>query len=328
MNSLIVNLASGNWNTQLLYVICRLNIPDILSDASMDIDSLSDMTGTHRESLYRILRALSSMGIFRLDESMVSHTDISRLLVSTHPSCLSSICIMRGSEYQYKSWSNLMYSVKTGKSALFESLGISMFEYLSLHDDERLIFQRAMSCITQSVAKEIVQDHLSLFDNINKIVDIGGGEGVLVQTILSELPNVNGIVLDMGSVIRDKQVDRIEFVDGNFFNELSIRGDIYLLKYILHDWNDDKCIQILNNISSIMNRDNKLYIIESLILEDNESSYHKMLDIQMMVCLDDGAKERTQKEYEYLLSESNLYLERVIQLHTLDLSILIVGKCL
>lgn len=250
---------------------------------------------------------------------------------------------MRGSEYQYGSWANLLYSLKTGNSALKDKFGMSMFEYLATHPDERKFFDEAMASITKQVAKNICDNHSHLIDGINSIVDIGGGKGQLLHGLIGNRDNIQCTVLDLSEVSDRIEDPRISHIHGSFFDTIKVEADVYVLKYILHDWGNDKCINILKNVRDVMvasrildrnsgeyMRNPKLYIIESLLPDESDGedtwkkTYHKLLDLHMMVCLDDGAQERTRSQYEQLLSQSNLKLTSVVPLQVLNLYVLVV----
>lgn len=324
----LIDLACGNWYTQMLSVICRLRIPDILHEKSLTAEEIARLTDTNANSIYRLMRALVSKGIFSQEGDLFLNNDISRMLTSDHPSCMYHYCMMRGSYYQYHSWSNLMFSIKTGRSALNHTLGISMFEYLNTHPEERIHFDSAMAGISRMIGKEIGEMYKSntrthLFSAAKTIVDIGGGNGTLLDTLLSSLGGLKGVVIDIERPQSFTQNRDISFVQGSFFNRIDTCGDIYLLKYILHDWGDEDCVLILKNIrDAIIHSGGKLLVIESII-DDESAQYHKLLDLQMMVCLQDGARERTYREYSYLFSLGGFSIVETVPLKTLGLSIMI-----
>jgi len=194
-----------------------------------------------------------------------------------------------------------------------------MFQYLDTHTEDRDVFQDAMTSITLHVANEISNKHIDVFSNNSTIIDIGGGVGTLLKNI-----DIIGTkyVFDLPSVVSTLQDDDIQYIGGNFFTDAIPYANTYILKYILHDWSDDKCTQILENIVSSMNDDSNIIVIESLM----NDTYHKMLDIQMMVCLDNGARERTYNEYVLLFNRVGLHIDRCISLETFNLSMMILSK--
>lgn len=308
----LMDLSCGNWYTQMLYVVCVLKVADVLP---MSIDALATHTDTHRDSLYRLIRALCTRSIFHIDEEGIVHnTDTSSLLISTDTSCMYHYCMMRGSYYQYHSWSSLIHCIRTGTSGITNAIGTSMFEYLSFNDEERLHFDSAMEGISRQVGMEIVSRYSYLLPFAYHLVDIGGGNGTLLRQLLHR-GDLSGTVYDIS--VSDRTDDNITYVQGDMFKGIPLYGDVYIMKYVLHDWSDENCITILKGIRS----GSKLYIIESII--DDNSSYHKMLDIQMMVCLSTGARERTYEEYARILSEASISIDEVLPLNTLNLSILV-----
>lgn len=323
--SILIDLACGNWYTQILCVICRLEIPDLLYEKDLSSDEIASYTDSNGGAVYRLMRAIVSKGVFIQKGDLFGHNEISLMLMRNHPSCMYYYCRMRGSYYQYHSWDNLLYSIQTGKSALQHRLGMSMFEYLTRHPEEKIHFDSAMAGISRQVGMEIGKYHSNLFKNQSHVVDIGGGNGTLLDNIFrSSNMDLKGTVIDIERSQSFTDNENISFEKGSFFDDISVDGDIYVMKYILHDWGDKECIDILNALHPVLKKNNaKLYIIESIIPETNEASYHKLLDLQMMVCLDDGARERTYREYELLLKSSHLDITTVIQLNTLNLCIII-----
>lgn len=323
MNIPLYILASGNWFTSILYQICERGLPDLFDD-HLEIQNISNALQLNEDSLYRILRALEVVGIFKIEKqnnsNILYHTDVSKMLREDHEQTMKWFILMRGSKGQYNTWSNISSTLENGSSSFENINGMKLFQYMSLNKHEQSYFHKAMASISKQTGKEL---RSYLLDNnpICKLCDIGGGNGELLQVATKDT-NIYPILFDTKDVI-DISPYEMEKVYGSFFNYEDIpQSDIYILKYILHDWSDSKCIEILNNISKKLSPNGKLIIIEGL-LDHEENVYHKLLDIQMMVLLDSGARERTLDEYVVLGNKCNLKLLDVKHMKNQSLSMLI-----
>lgn len=324
-------LSCGNWYTMMISLVCEYEIPDIIT-TPMSVDEIhSIVVQNHvcdRDSLYRLMRALVTIGIFTVDmDGNFSHNVNSEKLRSNDSSCQREYCMMRASKYQYMSWHNLKYSIETGKSAHNNLFGKSLFESMGSDPNARSFFDRAMTSISRKLGANIGENHSLLFNGKNVIADIGGGSGALVQQLVEKIPSItNAIVLDIVKPDNFTTNKNVEFQYHSFFDELctetlSYIPDVYILKYILHDWGDDDCIKILEKLSQLKK---PIYIIESIIPEIPViGNYHQLLDMQMLVCLGDGAKERTMNQYTKLVNIVGYDIVETVLTDVLDISILV-----
>lgn len=309
----VIELACGNWYTHMLHTVCSLGIPDHVGEG-ISIKELSVRTETHEEALYRLMRALSTLGVFKEHTSRCFvHTDASLLLTSDHPNSLRSYCLLRGMPQLCHVWEYLPYSVKTGKPA------INMYERFKSNKDEYMLFNKAMTSMTRLVATKIMNAHPGLFKANDRVCDIGGGSGELLKIVMDTVP-VKGVVLDLPEVAKMYSHKDIDYVGASFFEKIDINADVYVLKYILHNWGDQECMSILSNIRDAMARNSgsRLLIIESVL---SDSSYHKLLDIQMLLCLSEGAKERTQSEYISLIQSTGMKLLKTYDIPDTEINI-------
>ena len=252
MNIPLYILASGNWFTSMLYHVCKYGIPDMFDD-QINIDELAEKLKLHKNSIYRIIRALSVVDIFRLDNHMIIHTPLSRQLRQDHKSTMKWFILMRGSKSQYLAWQDISPSIENGKSSFTSTNGMNIFQYMDAHKDEASYFHKAMGTISKSISPQLKQILCGINTDSSTVCDIGGGNGELIyQSTLGT--NMVPILFDTKEVV-DLSPYPIQKVHGTFFVEEEIPcASIYIMKYILHDWSDKKCIEILSNIKNRMSK--------------------------------------------------------------------------
>jgi ubiquinone/menaquinone biosynthesis C-methylase UbiE len=311
----------GGLMQQCICVAAKLGIPDLLAEKPQTADELAGRTDTHAPSLYRVLRLLASTGVFaETGEGKFTLTPLSELLRSNVPNSMRDFAIMLGEDWMWHVWLELMHSVKTGEVAHDKVQGMSSFEFFEKNEKAGRVFNRAMTNLSQMVVPAIVEAYD--FSGAAKIVDIAGGHGFLLAGILKANPQLQGVLFDLPFVIKNAGElleaegvkDRVELVTGNFFESVTSGADIYMMKHIIHDWNDEQSVRILKNIHRAMNDDGKLLIVEMVVPVGNEPSPSKMLDIEMLIM--EGGKERTEKEYRELLAAANFRLTRIVPTHS------------
>ena len=296
-----------------ILVAANLGLADLLKDGPLSIADLAEATGTHARSLYRMLRALASRGIFSEDaDGRFSLTALADPLRSDAPDSIHNWALFVGSEAELQTWAHLSYSVRTGKPAFEHIFGKGWFDYLDEQPEMAQIFNHLMTGGSTSDAAAIVEAHD--FSVYRKIVDIGGGHGALLAHILEQNPQSSGVLFDAPSVIAgatgaiDTQVNqgRAERVAGNFFEAVPNGGDAYVLKYIIHDWNDERAIMILKNCRQAMAENGRVLLVEMVIPAGNAPSPGKFLDLEMLLYF--YSRERTEAEYRDLLQQAELEL--------------------
>ena len=302
---------------QSICVAARLGISDLLAEKPQTAAELAARTDSHESSLYRVLRFLASAGIFAENaEQAFSLTPMSELLRSDAPNSMRDIAIMLNEDWIWKAFGELGHSVKTGETAHYKVQGMGSFEYFEQNAEAGKVFNRAMTTMSKAVVPAIVGAYD--FSGFGKLVDIAGGHGYLLSGILNANPDLKGVLFDLPYVIENAGVllgeegvvDRTERVSGVFFKSVPSGADAYLMKHIIHDWDDEKSIALLRNIHQAMNDDGKVLIVEMVVPETSEPSPAKVLDICMMVM--EGGKERTEKEYRELLAAAGFHLTRVV----------------
>jgi|WetSurMetagenome_2_1015567.scaffolds.fasta_scaffold116858_2 C-methyltransferase len=305
------------WLLPCLRVAAELDIAGLIGEKPLTIAELAKMTGSDPESLFRIMRALTSNGIFKLrKDGKYINSPMSKALVDGEGS-LRYVIMQHLGRFNWSAFNELGYSVRTGEDAVQKVYGKRIYDYLAENREESELFDRSMT----NLAELAIEPVLSAYDfsKYHTIADIGGGEGLLLSAILFKNTSVKGILSDLPeglaraeTILKKYNVsDRIKIIPGNFFESLPSGADLYLLKNILHNWSDEDCIRILKNIKGILPEKGTIVIMEMMIEEDNKPSFGKLIDIQMMVFMKKG-KERTRREYEELLTKSGLKMTRII----------------
>jgi len=302
--------------TQALFVATKLGVADILADGEKHIDEISRMAGAHSPSLYRVLRSLASLGVFTETQTRTfANTALSAVLRSNVPGSMRNSMIFMGEPWHYNVWANMLHSARTGGPAWEETHGVEVFYWFAKNPEASEIFNGCMSELSAGAAPAIVAAYD--FSGIDTLADIAGGHGFLLSQILKANPNMKGILFDMehvvagaGETLRAFGVeDRVETVSGDFFTEVP-EADAYIMKHIIHDWDDERAVKILQTIHRAMKPEGKLLLSEMVIPEGNGPHPGKMLDLEMLTSA--GGVERTEAEYADLFERSGFRLSRIV----------------
>ncbi len=315
--AIIMQMVGGVFVSQAVSLAAKLGIADLLAQKPKTVSELASETKTHKRSLYRLLRCLASVGVFaETDPQVFSLTPLAESLQSDAPNSVRDLAIFMGEEWHWRVYGEMQYSVETGKPAWGRVHGAEVFDYFGTHTEEAEIFNRAMTNISQMAVPAIVEAYD--FSGINTLADIAGGHGLLLAGILKANPEIKGMLFDMTSVIegapaileREGVAARVKLEQGNFFESVPAGADAYMMKHIIHDWDDERCIAILKNIQRVMPEHGKVLIVEMVIAPGNEPHFGKIQDMEMLVS--PGGVERTESEYRELLAQAGLKLNRVI----------------
>lgn len=315
----LLQMITAPWVTQSIYVAAKLGIADLLQDGAKSSEELAKSTVVDAESLYRVLRALASIGIFREDENRhFQLTPMAELLRSGVPGSLRDVAIMCGGEdWRWQPLGKILYSVKTGKPASDYVNGMPIFEYLSQNPEAAAIFNAAMTSFSTVETTGVVAAYD--FSSIQTLVDVGGGHGSLLTSILQANPTLKGIIYDLPSVVAGANQyleaiglkERCQVIGGDFFASVPSGGDAYIMKHIIHDWDDQRCIKILQNCHQVMPENGKVLVVEAVISGPNEPSVGKLIDIEMLT-MTTGGRERTASEYKELFAAAGFKLTNII----------------
>ncbi len=303
---------------QLIHVAARLKVSDILDNGAKSYNEIAELTKTDPDVLYRILRALSSFGIYKEKENKYFElTEMGELLKEDNNSSIRINALMRMDEYNWKPWGELLYSVKTGKNAFEKIFGKNLFEYLSEHPEKSVEFNEAMKTYTFTHVDSLLDKYD--FSQYKLIADIGGSHGLLVRRILAKHKEIKGILFDLPNVIDEvkdefKNIDilkRCSLIKGSFFESVPGDCDMYIYKKILHDWDDEHSLRILENCYKASKKGSKILIVESVIMNNDENYSNTVInDIHMLVQTIGGC-ERTGEEYIDLLNKAGFKTTKV-----------------
>ena len=312
----LTQLAFGALMTQALYVAAKLGVADILAEGPRATAELADITGSHEGALYRVMRTLAGVGVFKETAPRVfSLTPYAEPLRSDAPNSIRSGAVFMGEGWHWGVWGNMEHSVRTGKPAWGHTHGTGVFEYFAANPGPAEIFNAAMTDMSVGTAGPVVEAYD--FSGFGVVADIAGGHGYLLSQILKATPGLKGILFDTPQVVGGAQAlleregvgERVERVAGDFFEAVPA-ADAYVLKHIIHDWDDERCVRILSNIRAAMGPGARVLIVEAVVPEGDEMHYSKLLDLEMLTS--PGGVERTEEEYAALLAEAGLRLARVI----------------
>lgn len=309
-----------------IYAVAKLGIADLIKDGVRGIEELAQATESNTDALYRIMRTLSGEGIFReYDDKRFSLTPISQLLRTDTPGSLCAYIVMNHG-VQYRAWNDVLHSISTGEAAALKAFGQTWDEMLKTNAEFRDIFHAAMKSSeqTQNPLLARVYD----FSGAKVVADIGGGNGSLLSTILAQHEHLSGILLDIEPAIRAARagdggpLPRCETVIGDFFKEVPPGADIYILKRVLHDWDDDRATSILSNCRRAMPREGRVLVIETLVGPRNEPSWGKLQDLSMLITT--GGMERSETEFANIFSRAGLQLIQTLATPS-DLKIMVAA---
>ncbi|MEB3361682.1 MAG: methyltransferase [Synechococcaceae cyanobacterium] len=310
----LLALASGAWVTQMIHVAAELALADLLAVGEREVSDLASACGANADALYRLLRGLASLGIFaETGPRRFSLTPLAELLRGDHPQSLRQFARMLGAEH-YLSWDDLLHSVRTGESAFRHRYGMGVFEWYRGQPQRGEIFDGAMSDFSRQETAALLASYD--FSGISQLVDVGGGRGELLQTVLRAYGHLRGTLFDQPSVVAPVTVPaelegRLAVQGGDFFSEAPAGADAYLLKHIIHDWGDEACLRILAPIREALAPGGKVLIVEQVIPPGNDPFPGKLLDLNMLV-MTEGGRERSPGEYAMLLSRAGLALRRIV----------------
>jgi O-methyltransferase domain len=312
----IYQMAGAHMASRLLYAAVRYDIPDRLAGGPRTSDELADDAGLHRTSLYRVLRALATMGVFAQEGRRFSLTPVSEMLVSGHVSAARELVLTGSGPEAWDAWGQLPRAMETGEPAADLALGKPYFEYIAEHPDFEAMFGRCMTAVHGAEPTAVVAAYD--FSGVGRLVDVGGGIGNMLSAILQANANASGVLFDSPAVVERARIalgragvaDRCEFVGGDFFEHVPEGGDTYVLSHVIHDWDDESAVAILSAVRRAMGAQANLLIVEAVVPESDEPHPSKVFDVNMLVFQHGG--ERTRSEYGELLGRAGLRPGRLV----------------
>jgi hypothetical protein len=312
----MTHLIWGVMTVQAICVAAELGIADLTSSGPMSVEDLAKTTKTHAPTLRRLLRALASIGVFAEDANgSFSNTRLSETLRGDHPESVRAHAMMWGTRFFRRPWEELRASIATGQPAFDRVFQAPFFEYLEHHEEDASIFDAAMTGGSSMDLSAVLAAYD--FSQFERIVDVGGGRGALLHGILGATPGSRGVLYDLPAVVAGASAlrtgpvaTRCEILAGSFFDTIPAGADAYILKRIIHDWDDEAALRILKNCRRATKPGGTLLVIERVLKPPNQPDFGKFMDLHMLILL--GGRERTAYEFQTLLREAGFSLSRVI----------------
>jgi hypothetical protein len=317
------SLIAGYWVSRLIYVAARLGLADLLKDGPRTAEDLASHAGVNATALYRMLRTLASYGVVTETRGRrFKLTSLGSTLRSDVPASMHGFALFLIGSPVWNAWEDLEYSVRTGQLPFDRLYGVPFYEYLNQHPENLKIFGEAMTSLSGTENPEFVRAFqvIQRRARVRTVVDVGGGFGSLLALLLQRNARLKGTLFDLPSVIerarRDRHLtasrvaSRCEFAVGDMFDAVPRGGDAYVMKYILHNWDDEHCVRLLSNCRDAMNAGGRVLVADAVVLPVEKPDWGKLLDIQMMVVV--PGKERTKEEFAALFERAGLELTRVI----------------
>ena len=312
-------MITATWTVQSIYLAASLGIADLLKDGPKSVNELAHATDSQAPYLYRVLRALASVGVFiEISPHQFALTEMAQYLRSDIPGSLRYISMMSSDQWHWNSLGDILHVVKTGQPAMQHLYQVdNTFEYLSQNPTSGAIFNNAMTGWSKTAHIAVVDAYD--FSGVNKIVDVAGGHGTLIAAILAANPKMEGVLFDVPHVVADARnlldregvIDRCKIVGGDFFEAVPFGGNAYIMSHIVHDWGDEDCIKFLRNIRQSIAENGRLLVVEMVIPSGNTPHFGKLMDICMMTMYSAG-RERTEAEYRQLFQAAGFRLTQII----------------
>jgi hypothetical protein len=311
----VLQMIGGYWIARMLYEITDGGIADLLDERPRPASELADATGVHPRALYRVLRALAGVGIFAEDDAGNFHlTPVGATLRRNAPDSMRAMVLSELGGEHFEAWTNLAQSVKTGEIAFDHRYGEDVWQYYAKTPERAAIFNESMTNVSENTNAAVVAAYD--FSTIQKLVDVAGGHGSLLAGILHANPHLRGVLFDQPHVVNGAEAklgglaDRCDIIGGNMFAAVPSGADAYVMKWIIHDWNDERSLTILSNIHRAMAENGKLLLVEMVVPPGNGMDFSKLLDVNMLVMT--GGCERTESEYAELLAQAGFQLTRIV----------------
>jgi hypothetical protein len=312
----LMRLVSGFQVSQAISVVATLGIADLLGDGPRNADELAVTTGSHPGSLYRLLRALAGVGIFREDaDGRFALTPVGDCMRSDAAGSVAPLAAFFGQPDYWQAWGDLRHSIQTGEYAFRHVHGMSPWEYRVRHPEAGAVFDRAMT----GRSRAEVDAALAAYDfgRFGTVVDVGGGQGAFLASLLARHQGMRGVLFDQAHVVTRAQplleaagvADRCQVEAGSFFESIPEHGDAYVVKHVLVDWEDEDALAILRACRRVIGADQRLLVIEWVITQDRHSAAAKLLDLSMLVS--PGGKVRTRDEWTALFTAAGFRLSNI-----------------
>lgn len=328
----LLRMLTGKWVSQAISTAAQLNLADHLAAGPKPVSELSSISKTNQRALCGLLRALASVGVFaEISEGEFANTPLSEALRARSEGSMRAMALLFGEQPTWAAWGDLGYTIRTGKSSFERVNGLPTFEYFRKNAETSPYFHEAFSA---NSAQETEAIHRAFdFSGLDSLVDVGGGQGALLCSILKRNPLQRGTLFDQAHVVAGADAviaasgvgPRCSIASGDFFKEVPARSAGYLLKHVIFNWKDELAVEILKTVRRAMAPTSKLFIIDPVILAGSGQTFEKFLDLEMRV-LYEGAGERSETEFRALFAAAGLKLDRIVHTDLPTCSILEVTQ--
>jgi hypothetical protein len=310
----LFQLMTGHIVASAVNIAAQLGIADRIANGPRTTADLARECEVNEAALYRVLRALASLGVF--EEVSPRTFGLTPAAAALQDGPLRWMALWIAGQFNFRVYSNAMHSVKTGESAVPATVGTPIFDYFASQPALSKIFNDAMTGFSATIVPAIIDAYD--FTGITTLVDIAGGHGAVLTSVLDKYPSMKGILFDLDHVIEgatarlatQKAGSRVTTASGDFFKAIPGGGDAYIMKHIIHDWDDERAGLILKNIRAVLPKAGRVILLESVIPAGNEPGLGKIIDLEMLVM--PGGKERTEEEFRALFSGAGFELTRIV----------------
>jgi hypothetical protein len=312
-----MEMAMGVLVGRALTAVAGLGVADLLKDGPRSAQEIAAQLKLNEDAVYRVLRAVTVAGVFAEQPGRrFALTPLSELLRSDVPGSMRASIAHLGLPSFWHALAEIEHSLKTGLPSFDKANGMPVFEWFARHEDEGRVFDEAMTGFSALTAEPVAKAYD--FSSIGTLIDIGGGHGGLLAAIVTHHPTVNAILFDQPHVAAGAPAllesygleNKITIQNGNFFDAVPAGADVYIMKGIIHDWNDEGCIKILDNCRRAMNTGGRVLVVDQVVADRAESGMAKIIDLLMMTI--PGGKERTEEEFRTLFRKAGLKLCRIV----------------
>ena len=305
---------TGHMVASAVNIVAQLAIPDRLANGPRSADDLAREAGVNADALYRVMRALASTGVFEERDGRKFSLAPAGEMLKKGP--IRDMALWIAGDFNLRVHANAMHSVKTGEPAVSVTVGEGAFEHFAKNPELSRVFNDAMTGFSSMVIPAVVEAYD--FSGIKTLVDVAGGHGGVLTGVLQKYPAMSGILCDLEHVIEGARpriaalelAGRCTAVSCDIFKSVPAGGDAYIMKHIIHDWDDDKSTVILENIRKVLPKDGRVILIESVIPPGNEPGLGKIIDLEMLVM--PGGRERTEEEFRRLFDRAGYRLTRIV----------------
>lgn len=315
----VLQFSSGYIISIALNNVVKLGIPDLLAGGAKTAGALAREVQVDEDALYRVLRALSSVGIFEEDEMQRFRlTTVSGLLRTDVEGSMAPLVSWFCDPFHFNTYAELQHSVRTGQPAIEKVYGVPVFEYFPRDPALSNVFNQAMTTFSAAVIPAVLGAYD--FSGINVLVDVAGGHGHVLTSILKQYPGMRGLLVDLDHVVagaapliaQQGVTERCDTGVVDFFAKIPAGGDAYIMKHIIHDWNDEKASIILRHVRTALEgqANGRLILLEAIVAPANQPDFAKLLDLEMLAL--PGGRERTEAEFRVLLRQGGFELTRVV----------------